>query len=250
MTDDYYKDFALALEAAEDAYMKELYRRNPKDERGRTRKIFGSFKDYVNKLIAELSKFISRSKEAIMINIRKVAVKTDIARTLKQANSQYGKNTTGVKIACPDFARYAVEVRKASDKVWKYADHIVNKTYVDINQLDSDMAKFEIAFNEAWTDINAASKLKTAMTVEKFRELCKNELKGDSIISRTVADSIHKMEKARIEIDYMEKRRESMEVNRIIPHKLNILQRIMARIAKFCSGIWKGFLGMACFLTS
>lgn len=250
MTDDFYKDFTLALEAAEDSYMKELYRHNSKDERGRTRKMFGSLKDYINKLIAELSKLIARSKEALKINMRKALVKTDIAKTLKKANSQYGRKTTGITISCPDFARYAVIVRNSSDAIWKEADHIVNKNYVDIRQMDEDMRKFEYSYKLAYDNINAANKLKTTMTIEKFREICKNELKGDSIISRTVADSIHKMEKARIEIDYMEKRRESLEVNRIVPHKLNILQRIMAKIAKFCSSIWKGFVGMICFLST
>lgn len=250
MTDDYYKDFVLALESAENSYMRELRRVNPSDERGMLRRTYSSFKDYVNKLIAELTKFIAKSKEALTINIRKILVKSDMAKILKKADDQFGKNAQGITITCPDFPKYAIKVRDASDKVWKEAEKIINKNYVDVNQMDKDLARFEVVYNNGWEEITAATKLRTMTTIEEFRSICKNEIKGDSIISRTVSDSIHKMKKAEIEIDYISKRRTSMEENRIVPHKLNVLQRIIARMAKFCSRIWKGFVEMVAFMTT
>lgn len=250
MTDDFYKDFTLALEAAQTDYAKALRSMNGGDERGTTRHIFSSLKDYINKLIAELKKLIANARETAMINVRKAAVKSDVKNALKAADSKFGKNFNGYTTSCPDFNRYAVEIAKASDKVWKEAERIINKKYVDISDLDNDLERFEVIYNEGMEAISNATKLKTTMDIDEFRAMCNNELKGDSLISRTVADSMHKMKKAEINLKYMESRRDSMEYNRIIPHKYNVIQRILARIARFCSSIWKGFVGMTCFLTS
>lgn len=244
MTDDYYKDFVLALESAENSYMRELRRGNTLDERSRIRKTYDSFKDFVNKLIAELTKFVAKTQEALAKNIRKTLVKSDVKKALKGVNEKYGTNVEGITIHCPDFARYAVEVRNVSDKVWKEANRIVNKNYVDINQIDIDLNRFDAIFNQSWEDITNAAELKTVMSIEEFRSICKNEISGDSIISKTISNSIHKMKKAEIEIEYITKRRDSMEENRIVPRKLNILQRIIAKIVKFCSKILKLFSEM------
>lgn len=250
MTDTCYGEFILAMEAAKTDYAKKLRDMNGADERGTTRHIFSSLKDFINKLIAELKKFMAKSREAAMINIRKAVVKREVKNTLKKANAEFGKKATGVEIDCPDFNRYAVEIAKASDSIWKEADKMIHKKYVDIYQLNSDLERFEVAYNDAMETITDAAKLRTKMDIDDFRVLCNDELKGDSLVSRTIADSMHKMKKAEINLEYLESRRGSMEYNRIVPHKLNIIQRILAQITRFCSSIWKGFIGIICFLTS
>lgn len=248
MTIDSYKDFVIGLESAEDAYFRELRKRNSPDERSWASKVVSSFKDFVNNLVAQLTKFVDSTKEALKMNFRKMAVKSDMRNMLKDVDKKFGKDAKGITIECPDIGRYATEVQKAADKVWKAADKIASKNYVDINQIDKDIEAFERTFAEGWEAITQATTRRTMMPVEKFKEICQNEIKGDSIVSRVVSDSIHKMKKAEINIKYLEDRRDSMDINRIVPKKLNALQRVMAKIAKFCGGIWKGFITMVSFI--
>lgn len=250
MTDTCYRDFVIGLESVEDSYIRELRRKSTRDERSKPRQIIDSFKDFVNKLTAELSRFIDRTKESVVMNFRKAAVKHDVRNMLKAADEKFGKGTNGITIECPDLGRYATEVQNASEKVWKVADNIFNKTYVDIDQMNRDMATFERTIDKAWEDISIATDRTTIMPIEKFRDICMNEIKGDSIVSRVISDSIHKMKKSEINLKYLEKRMDSMDKNRIVPKRLNMAQRVIARIAKFCGDIWKNFLKMACFLTS
>lgn len=250
MTIDSYKDFVLGLESVEDSYIRDLRNQNSVDERSWSRKVIASFKDFVNKLVAELTKFIDRTKEAARMNFRKMAVKSDMKTMLKNTNNKFGKDATGINIECPDVGRYASEVQKASDKVWKAADKMMKRNYVDINQINNDLEAFDHTFTEAWEAINTAANRRTVMPIESFRAICENEIKGDSIVSRVVSDSIHKMKKAEIDFKYLESRIDSMDANRIVPKKLNAIQRVMSRIVKFCGAIWKGFLTITCYLAS
>lgn len=192
----------------------------------------------LNTLYSEVMKGLKSTMLEINLDVKLIKLKYDLKERAKE----------GIRtVTFIDIWKYKDKYLEMESNLWSTSKRLAKCNYKTLEQIDSDIRKFESLINSYETELKKIEDTKIKISTEKLIDFVNKELHGESKVIDTIKQSINSVNDMEIIAKNISLRKTISGVN-VIPRHISIIKRMTNSISTFIRKKVAKFISLIVFV--